>query len=120
VSRREEHRTALRALDVARWPAYLGQHSGLPGPRANIELAQAVADEGDASTFDRLIATDDEYLVCCGVIGLGRLLADGGDLEERLRGAAGPRRSGVAGGTTQGSASTGHLLTRTAVPGQHR
>jgi HEAT repeat protein len=85
VSRRDQYRAELRALDVSRWPAYLGERSGLPGPRGNIELAQAVADEGDRVCFDRFIATDDEYLVFCGVIGLGRLLAEGGDVEARLQ-----------------------------------
>jgi len=85
MGRRDEYRTELRALDVTRWPAYLGERSGLPGPRGNIELAQAVADEGDKACFDRFIATDDEYLVFCGVIGLGRLLAEGADIESRLR-----------------------------------
>jgi hypothetical protein len=85
VPRRDRYRTELRSLDPTRWPAYLLEHSGLPGPRANLELVQAVADEGDRTRFDRLIATDDEYLVCCGVVGLGRLLADGVDVAERLR-----------------------------------
>ena len=75
----------LRALAAQQWPPYLSEHSGLPGPRGNIELAQAVADEGDAACFDRLIATDDEYLVFCGVVGLGRLSAEGADVERRLR-----------------------------------
>lgn len=60
----------------------------MPGPRGNIELAQAVADEGDLATFDRMIETDDEYLVVCGVIGFGRLLAEGTDVLSRLRGHA--------------------------------
>jgi hypothetical protein len=84
MSRREQDRAELRAVPVARWPTYLREHSGLPGPRANIELAQAVADEGDEECFDRLVATDDEYLVFCGVLGLGRLLAQGADMEPRL------------------------------------
>jgi len=85
MSRRDLYRAALRRLDVEQWPAYLREYSGLPGPRGNIELAQAAADEGDAATFDRLIDTDDEYLVFCGVIGLGRLLAKGTDVLSRLR-----------------------------------
>jgi len=36
------------------------RHSGLPG---DLELVHAVAEEGDQACFDRLIATDDEYLV---------------------------------------------------------
>lgn len=87
MGRRDEHRAALRALPREEWPAHLGAHSGLPGPRGNIELGEAVADEGDAALFDRLIATGDEYLVFCGVLGLGRLLAEGADpvLARRLR-----------------------------------
>lgn len=83
----EEYRASLRTLPTSQWPAYLTEHSGLPGPRGNIELAQAVADEGDAPTFDALIATGDEYLVFCGVVGLGRLLAEGAGAgtERRLR-----------------------------------
>ena len=62
------------------------KESGLPGPRGNIELAQVVADEGDRQLFQRYIAyTADiapvnspyEFLAFCGVIGLGRLLAEG-------------------------------------------
>jgi hypothetical protein len=69
------------------WPAHLRTNSGLPGPRANLALAQSLADEGTASDFDELIATGEEYLVLCGVIGLGRLLAEKPDqaLETRLR-----------------------------------
>ena len=87
MGRVAEYRTELRALAAGRWPAYLHEHSGLPGPRGNIELGQAVADVGDPATFDRLIATGDEYLVFCGVIGLGRLLADGAGAQvaQRLR-----------------------------------
>jgi hypothetical protein len=91
VGRRDQYRAELRVLPTAQWEAHLRHGSGLPGPRANIELAQAVADEGDAGCFDRLIATDDEYLVFCGVIGLGRLLA-GGDPPDRLREHAGDAR----------------------------
>ena len=82
-----EYRTTLRTLDRSAWAAFLQRRSGLPGPRANLELAQAVADEGDATTFDTLLATDDEFLVLCGTIGLGRLLAErpNAELEHRLR-----------------------------------
>jgi hypothetical protein len=73
---------------MRRWQEYLWEHSGLPGPRGNIELAQAVADEGDPALFDQMITTHDEYLVFCGVIGLGRLSADGVDVLPRLRGHA--------------------------------
>ncbi|GAA2620716.1 HEAT repeat domain-containing protein [Paractinoplanes durhamensis] len=95
MGRRAECQRELAGLEVHRWPAYLTERSGLPGPRADIELAQAVADTGDAALFDRLIADGDEYLVFCGVIGLGRLLAETPDapkLEPRLRAHAADER----------------------------
>jgi hypothetical protein len=79
TTRRQQYHEALTDLAHADWPGYLREHSGLPGPRANLELAQAVADAGDGPVFDALIATGDEYLVLCGVIGLGRRLADGSE-----------------------------------------
>ena len=85
VGRREDHRTSLRALPRAEWIPYLRRNSGLPGRRANLELAQAVANEGDEAMFDALFSTDEEYLVMCGAIGLGRLLADGASTEPQLR-----------------------------------
>ena len=79
---REVYAHELRHLGAAQWPGYLGERSGLPGPRGNIELAQAVADVGVPAFFDRLIETDDEYLVFCGVVGLGRELAEDADTDE--------------------------------------
>lgn len=73
----EEYTQELMALRRSDWPAYLSEHSGLPGPRGNIELGQALADVGDLALFDDLIATEDEYLTFCGVLGLGAVLADG-------------------------------------------
>lgn len=79
-----EYRTHLRTLD--HWDAYLLQESGLPGPRGNLELAQAVADVGDLALFQRYIMytpeeapvnSPYEFLVFCGVVGLGRMLAEG-------------------------------------------
>ena len=90
----DDYRAVLRALDEQEWPGYLTDHSGLPGPRGNIELGQAVADEASPECLDALIATDDEYLVFCGVVGLGRLLAErqAGTVVQRLRSHAGDPR----------------------------
>ena len=87
MSRGDEYRAELRRLKRREWPGYLTDHSGLPGPRGNIELAQAVAEEADPAQLDAFIASGDEYLVFCGVVGLGRLLAEGagGDIRQRLR-----------------------------------
>jgi hypothetical protein len=63
--------------------AFLRKHSNLPGPRANLELAQAAADVADEPALRRWIAVGsgnaptDEFLVLCGVIGLGKLVAEG-------------------------------------------
>jgi hypothetical protein len=84
MSKMDDYRKKLRQLE--NWDAYLMQESGLPGPRGNLELAQVVADQGNAQLFERYLAyTADlaptnspyEFLAFCGVIGLGRLLADG-------------------------------------------
>ncbi len=50
---------------------------GLPGPRANLELVRAAAEEADESLLIRLSTSDHEFLVMCGAVGLGRLVADG-------------------------------------------
>jgi HEAT repeat protein len=76
ASRRESYRAALRALD-GDWRPFLLAQSGLPGPRANLELVEAVADEGDERLFRTLAPAEDEFLAACGVVGFGRLAADG-------------------------------------------
>ena len=87
----DEHRAVLRALED--WEPYLHEHSGLPGPRANLELVEAVADEGDATLLRSLAAREDEFLAMCGVVGLGRLAAAGDqDAVDRLRERASDRR----------------------------
>lgn len=103
MSRVDEYRAALRGLrSEAEWEHYLLAHSGLPGPRGNLELAQAVALEGSRRLFERLVRWDQarapantahEFLAFCGVVGLGRLAAEGDARQlARLRGyAADPR-----------------------------
>lgn len=68
------------------WEAYLLAESGLPGRRANIELGKAVAQTGNAEQFYEFLKYDVqeaqtnspyEFLVFCGVLGLGQLLARG-------------------------------------------
>jgi hypothetical protein len=82
----EDYQNHIQLLDKADWDAFLLVESGLPGPRGNIELARAVALEGDAARFDRYLAIDagqapantpGEFLAFCGVLGLGRLVATG-------------------------------------------
>ena len=58
------------------WEPYLKANSGLPGPRANLELVEAVGEEADADLLWRLSASSDEFLALCGTAGLGRLASD--------------------------------------------
>lgn len=78
------YRETLRTLED--WDSCLLAESGLPGRRANLELARAVADEGDKERFERFLSFDagqaptnspHEFLAFCGVLGLGKLLAQG-------------------------------------------
>ena len=80
----ENYRRQLR--DMPDWDQFLLQESGLPGPRANLELVQAVADEGTPDLFRRYLCytpdrattnSPEVFLTVCGVVGLGRLLAEG-------------------------------------------
>ncbi len=84
MSKVEHYRETLRALDE--WEPFLLRESGLPGPRGNLELVQAAADLGSEAQFRRWLAYDaeraptnspQEFLAVCGVVGLGRLLAEG-------------------------------------------
>ncbi|CZR02688.1 hypothetical protein SAMN05216375_12127 [Trichococcus ilyis] len=78
------YRETLKQLED--WDAYLLEESRLPGPRGNLELVAAVAEEGDLELFQRYLAYDAstapygsslEFLPVCGVVGLGRLLSEG-------------------------------------------
>jgi len=106
TQKRDVYRAKLRELDE--WEPYLLAESGLPGPRGNLELAQAAADEGDEARFRAWLAFDAarapansalEFLPFCGAVGLGRLAAEGrGEpLEQRAAAAAlcEPRLLGV-------------------------
>jgi len=80
----EEYRHILSILSD--WDGFLLENSGLPGPRGNLELAQAVADLGSPQLFERYrgyhavaapTGSPYEFMAFCGVLGLGRLLAEG-------------------------------------------
>lgn len=88
----DAYRATLRSLDD--WEPFLLRESGLPGPRGNLELAAAVAEEGDDATFRRLLRfspqeapvnSPGEFLVFCGVAGLGRLAPGQPELVRDLR-----------------------------------
>jgi len=84
LSKVDSYRQQLR--QVGDWDSFLLAESRLPGPRGNIELARAVAEEGEARLFWRYlhwgvdrapVNTPPEFLAFCGTLGLGRLLVDG-------------------------------------------
>ncbi len=99
LGRQEEYRRAL--LQASDLEAHLVAGSNLPGPRANLELAQVAAGLFDAPTHLRLSRSEDEFCATCGAIGLGRLAAEGDHrlLDELRKLASDPRwrvREGVA------------------------
>jgi hypothetical protein len=68
------------------WDSFLLKESGLPGPRGNIELAQAFADIAEESLIKSYIAINPAeapensakvFLTFCGVVGLGTLVNKG-------------------------------------------
>jgi hypothetical protein len=76
MAKRDTYRAQLRALES--WDVWLQQESGLPGPRANLELAAAVAEAGSESFFQHCLALDIpaapantplEFLIFCGIVG---------------------------------------------------
>ena len=84
MKKADAYRQTLSSLTD--WDEYLLQESRLPGPRANIELARVVANEGDWTLYKRYLGFDadraptntpQEFLAFCGVLGLGRLQAEG-------------------------------------------
>lgn len=84
MGKKDDYRKHLLSLE--NWDNYLLQESGLPGPRGNLELAQVVADLGSYELFRRYtgytadrapVNSPQEFLAFCGVVGLGRLLAEG-------------------------------------------
>lgn len=90
MSKLDEYRSRLNKEKD--WVPFLLKNSGLPGPRGNLELAQVVAEEGNYSQFEKFLTfkanenTPEVFIVFCGVIGLGKLIARGKhDLFLRLR-----------------------------------
>ncbi|MCU1429710.1 MAG: uncharacterized protein JWL83_3710 [Actinomycetia bacterium] len=88
-----DYRVALRKLEargVSGWDTYLRHNSRLPGPRANLELLEAAVEEGDQGRFRHWCDLDrggedvpDEFVLMCGVVGIGRQLAEAFDTTRR-------------------------------------
>ena len=72
----DRHVVELRCVPVDELAPYLTARSGLPGPRGNLELADAFASIADRSTILRFVELDDEYLRFCGTEAIGRLILE--------------------------------------------
>jgi HEAT repeat protein len=77
---------AERLKSLKEWDSFLLKESGLPGPRGNLELAQAFADIAEESLIKRFISIKPAeapensakvFLTVCGVVGLGTLVNNG-------------------------------------------
>jgi hypothetical protein len=84
MTKTDSYRSTLRSLPD--WEPYLRAESGLPGPRGNLELAQAAADEASPDQIEHLLAYTPEiapentpgvFLAVCGTVALGRLVVEG-------------------------------------------
>jgi hypothetical protein len=83
MSKMDDYRRVLRELlDL---DTYLLDNSGLPGPRGNIELGLAAAEEASPEQIRAWLDWDaqraptntrEEFLAFCGVLGLGRLAVE--------------------------------------------
>ena len=66
----------LDSLSANQWPAFLAEHSGLPGPRANLTLVTAAARDADDDAIAALSADGGEFAVMCVAATLARAAAD--------------------------------------------
>ncbi len=79
MTKGDEYRRKL--LSLSDWTPYLLRESGLPGPRANLELAQAAAELADKHRIAELLSRSNEaaledsprlFLFICGLVALGK------------------------------------------------
>ena len=84
MSRRDDETAAYTAAPDRE--AYLRSHSGLPGPRGNLELIEVASAVTDRTVLEHWAAlrpdvapenTPEVFLACVGTVGLGRIVAAG-------------------------------------------
>ncbi len=84
MSKLDEYRQQLSSLSD--WTPFLLRHSGLPGPRGNLELAAAFAELADAVKVRPYLSIPIEdapensakvFLVFCAITALGKMVARG-------------------------------------------
>jgi hypothetical protein len=91
MSKLDDYRQRLRELKD--WTHFLLKESGLPGPRGNLELAQAVAEQANLQQIETFLSIPSDqapensarvFIVFCGVAALGKRAA-AGELKELSR-----------------------------------
>ncbi|MFJ2367998.1 HEAT repeat domain-containing protein [Microbacterium sp. NPDC087665] len=107
--------TALQGLDRAEIPAYLKEQSGLPGPRANLTLVDAVVSLADPDLAPLLLDDGDEYTAMCAAALIGRR-ADDPFAEEQARGLAADSRWRVREGVAIGLQHLGDRDVASLIP----
>lgn len=84
MSQMEDYNNDL--ISLSEWQPYLMLHSGLPGPRANLTLLYTVVKLGNKEHFQSFLNfqqgdtsgdSPNDFILMCGVVGLGKLLAQG-------------------------------------------
>ena len=81
MTKTNEYRLRLKKMDD--WVPFLLKNSDLPGPRGNLELAHIVAEMGTKLQFEQFLTfqaeenTPEVFLIFCGILGLGKLIARG-------------------------------------------
>lgn len=84
MSKLDDYRQKLKELND--WTPFLLKNSGLPGPRGNLELAQAVAESASKSQIEEFLSipldeapenTPKVFLVFCGAAALGKQIVRG-------------------------------------------
>jgi len=79
MTSRAEWAKRLTQTAPADLTAFLARNSGLPGPRGNLELADAFAEWAPRELIVQFADSDDEYLRFCGTEAVGRLIRDDQD-----------------------------------------
>lgn len=111
MTKRESYERKLLNISPRQWETFLKEHSQLPGPKPNLELAQAFARIGTLMDFKKFVKLDHkeapentpaEFLTFCGILGLGRYLSTYHDagLVGMLRARANDPRQRIRGAVT--------------------
>ncbi|MEP7762539.1 HEAT repeat domain-containing protein [Sanguibacter sp. 25GB23B1] len=74
----EDWESALQGLERPDWVRFVSDHSGLPGPRANLALLDALVRVADSAIVSDLVADGGEYPMMCAAAFFGSRAGDAG------------------------------------------